>query len=207
MLVLDINGLIPAIIQDSESKQVLMLGYMNPASIAKTYEDGVVWFYSRSRKRLWQKGEESGNYLTFVSMHADCDGDTLLVYANPHGPTCHTGAVSCFFNSIQPDIGFEEIPTNAHVLDKLHEVILGRKHTESSSKSYTRDLFDAGISRIGQKVIEESGELSLAAVGEGISDEQVVAEAADLLYHVLVLLVARGIDFNTVMKELEARSS
>lgn len=205
MVALDDRGLIPAVIQDSNSKEVLMLGYMNPESIAKTYEDGMVWFYSRSRQRLWQKGEESGNYLKFISMHADCDEDTLLVAAEPQGPTCHTGKVSCFFQLVDKDVVFEEPLPNVQILAGLYRLILSRKNTEGLSKSYTRDLFNSGISRIGQKVIEESGELSLAAVGTENSDVEVTAEAADLLYHVLVLLVARGIDFHSVLAELESR--
>ena len=206
MVLLDKNGLIPAIVQDSITKEVLMLGYMNPDSIAKTYEDGVVWFYSRSRKRLWQKGEESGNYLTFISMHRDCDGDTLLVNAEPNGPTCHTGAISCFAQLVDQNVAFETQLSNVQVLDRLYDVVLSRKDDKVLSKSYTRDLFDAGISRIGQKVIEESGELALAAVDEGTADAAVTGEAADLLYHILVLLVARGIDFSSVMQELDSRS-
>lgn len=206
MVALDDNGLIPAVIQDSRSKQVLMLGYMSPESIAKTYQDGVVWFYSRSRRRLWQKGEESGNYLKFISMRTDCDEDTLLVEAEPYGPTCHTGEVSCFFQPVTQDVVFRESSPNLKVLGDLYQLILSRKNSEALSKSYTRELFSAGISRIGQKVIEESGELSLAAVGQENADSEVTAEAADLLYHVLVLLVARGIEIQSVMTELKARA-
>ena len=206
MVLLDTNGLIPAIVQDESNKKVLMLGYMNAESITKTYEDGVVWFYSRSRKRLWQKGEESGNYLTFISMQTDCDGDTLLVSAEPHGPTCHTGEVSCFFQLLDQDIVFEEPVPDTRVLDRLYQVIISRKHEEGLSNSYTRDLFKAGISRIGQKVIEESGELSLAAVDATNADTTVTSEAADLLYHFLVLLAAREIELSSVMTELQARA-
>ena len=206
MVALDDNGLIPAVIQDSRSKQVLMLGYMSPESIAKTYQDGVVWFYSRSRRRLWQKGEESGNYLKFISMRTDCDEDTLLVEAEPYGPTCHTGEVSCFFQPVTQDVVFRESSPNLKVLGDLYQLILSRKNSEALSKSYTRELFSAGISRIGQKVIEESCELSLAAVGQENADSEVTAEAADLLYHVLVLLVARGIEIQSVMTELKSRA-
>ena len=206
MVALDDNGLIPAVIQDSRSKQVLMLGYMSPESIAKTYQDGVVWFYSRSRRRLWQKGEESGNYLKFISMRTDCDEDTLLVEAEPYGPTCHTGEVCCFFQPVTQDVVFRESSPNLKVLGDLYQLILSRKNSETLSKSYTRELFSAGISRIGQKVIEESGELSLAAVGQENADSEVPAEAAALLYHVLVLLVARGIEIQSVMTELKARA-
>jgi len=206
MILLDTNGLIPAIIQDHTNKKVLMLGYMNAESIAKTYEDGVEWFYSRSRNRLWQKGEESGNYLTFISMQADCDGDTLLVNAEPYGPTCHTGEISCFFQPLDGNIVFEEPKTDTRVLDRLYDVIISRKHEGGPLNSYTRDLFESGISRIGQKVIEESGELTLAAVDATSSDAEVTSEAADLLYHVLVLLTARDVELSSVMRELQVRS-
>ena len=206
MVLLDTNGLIPAIVQDDSNKKILMLGYMNAESIAKTYQDGVVWFYSRSRQRLWQKGEESGNYLTFISMQIDCDEDTLLVSAEPHGPTCHTGEASCFFQPLDQDSVFEEPIMDTRVLDRLYQVIISRKHEKELANSYTRDLFESGISRIGQKVIEESGELSLAAVDATNSDTAVTSEAADLLYHFLVLLAARDIELSSVMKELQARA-
>ena len=139
-------------------------------------------------------------------MQTDCDGDTLLVSAEPHGPTCHTGEVSCFFQLLDQDIVFEEPIPDTRVLDRLYEVIISRKHEEGLSNSYTRDLFKAGISRIGQKVIEESGELSLAAVDATNANTTVTSEAADLLYHFLVLLAAREIELSSVMTELQARA-
>lgn len=176
------TGLIPAVVQDERSGAVLMLGYMTREAIAQTRASGRVTFFSRRRQRLWTKGETSGNWLELVEIRADCDGDALLVRAKPHGPTCHTGRPSCFGEPEHPNLG--------EVLSGLCEVIEGRKRTRPEG-SYTAELFDAGRSRIAQKVVEEAAELALAAATSGAD---VAEEAADLIYHALVLLSASDVD-------------
>jgi len=186
------NGLLPAIVQDADSLRVLMLGYVSRESLAQTLASGRVTFYSRSRQRLWTKGESSGHSLALVSLHADCDRDTVLILARPHGPTCHTGAISCF----------AEAPADA--LATLDARIAQRK-VGSGASSYTRELFEAGLSRIAQKVGEEGVETALAAVTA--DDAALRGEAADLVYHLLVLLRARGLGWNDVCAELARRAA
>ena len=185
------GGLLPAIVQDAVSLRVLMLGYMSRESLSATLASGRVTFFSRSKERLWVKGETSGNTLELVSVEADCDRDSLLVLASPQGPTCHTGSVSCF-------PGAPADPVAA--LD----VVIAQRKTAAADASYTRKLFDAGITRIAQKVGEEGVETALAAVTA--DDVALRGEAADLTYHLLVLLQARGLDWNAVRAELARRA-
>ena len=187
------DGLVPTIVQDADTLQVLMLGYMNAESVAKTNETGFVTFYSRSRKTLWTKGETSGNTLALVSMSIDCDEDTILVKARPKGPTCHEGTVSCFGNEGAEGVGF---------LSYLETLIEGRKAADPES-SYTAQLLQGPLRRAAQKVGEEGVETALAAVAE--TDDELVSEAADLFYHTLVLLAAKDVKLEAVISELKRR--
>lgn len=184
------GGLLPAIVQDADTLRVLMLGYMDRAALQATLASGQVTFYSRSKQRLWTKGESSGHVLSLVSVDADCDADTLLVQARPHGPTCHLGRASCF----------PEAPGD--VLSAL-DALIARRAQERPQGSYTTRLFEAGIRRIAQKVGEEGVETALAAVAQ--DDEALLGEASDLLYHLLVLLRARGLGLDDARRVLAAR--
>jgi len=187
------NGLVPAIIQDAKTQQVLMLGYMNEASLARTQETGLVTFYSRSRQKLWTKGEISGNTLAVQSITVDCDNDTLLVRATPRGPTCHEGTISCFGDKGPEGLGF---------LSYLEDLIEGRKSIAADS-SYTASLLQGPLRRAAQKVGEEGVETALAAVAE--TNDKLTSEAADLVYHLLVLLAAKDVKFESVITELKNR--
>lgn len=187
------NGLVPAIVQDATTEQVLMLGYMNAESLSKTTETGLVTFYSRSRQQLWTKGETSGNTLALVSVTSDCDHDTLLVRAHPTGPTCHEGTVSCFGEAGPEGLGF---------LAYLEDLIEGRKAADPNS-SYTAKLLQGPLRRAAQKVGEEGVETALAAVAE--TPDKLTSEAADLIYHLLVLLRAKNVDLADVITELRSR--
>ena len=188
------NGLVPAIVQDSVTQKVLMLGYMNKDALSKTYELGKVTFYSRSKKRLWTKGEESGNFLQLVNVKLDCDADSLLVTVTPHGPTCHTGTDTCWGEKNKNhDIDF---------LLKLEQVIESRKG-KSSDSSYTASLFNKGINKIAQKVGEEAVEIVIESKDD--NDDLFLGEAADLMYHLLVLLSAKNKSLVDVVKTLEKR--
>ena len=187
------GGILPAIIQDAKTEQVLMLGYMNAESLTKTYETGLVTFYSRSRKTLWTKGETSGNTLRLVSIESDCDQDTLLVRATPTGPTCHEGTTSCFGDKGPQGLGF---------LAKLENLIEERKTADTDS-SYTAKLLQGPLHKAAQKVGEEGVETALAAIAE--TDDGLVYEAADLIYHLMVLLAAKDVAFNDVISELQSR--
>ena len=202
MIKLDGRGLVPAIVQDAESGQVLMLGYMNPASIKRTVEGGQVWFYSRSREDLWQKGETSGNYLNFREAHVDCDGDTLLLKVDPVGPTCHTGNQSCFFEPLAGEPAYQHEQKGSGILEELFATIQQRK-SDRPEGSYTVKLLDSGVTRVAQKVIEEAGESALAAATG--AREELAAELADLLYHTLVMLAASDMGPEQVWEELRAR--
>ncbi|MBN8716909.1 bifunctional phosphoribosyl-AMP cyclohydrolase/phosphoribosyl-ATP diphosphatase HisIE [Thermomonas sp.] len=184
------GGLLPAIVQDAATLRVLMLGYMDRAALQATLASGRVTFYSRSRQRLWTKGESSGHVLALVSVDVDCDADTLLVQARPHGPTCHLGRASCF----------PEAPGD--VLSAL-DALIARRAQERPQGSYTTRLFEAGIHRIAQKVGEEGVETALAAVAQ--DDDALLGEASDLLYHLLVLLRARGLGLDDARRVLAAR--
>ncbi|MYC30234.1 MAG: bifunctional phosphoribosyl-AMP cyclohydrolase/phosphoribosyl-ATP diphosphatase HisIE [Chloroflexi bacterium] len=184
------KGLIPAIAQDINTGEVLMLGYMNPGSLKRTVEGEQVWFYSRSREDLWHKGEVSGNYLNLREAYLDCDADTILLKVQPDGPACHTGDVTCFHNRIEglPE-EYEVVESGSGILDELFALIRDRQN-EQPEDSYTVRLLQEGIARIGQKVIEEAGESALAAATD--DREALPGEIADLLYHTLVLLAASG---------------
>lgn len=187
------DGLVPAIVQHWLTGEVLMLGYMDAKALTLTQSSGKVTFYSRSKQRLWTKGETSGNVLHVKSVRVDCDGDTLLVLADPHGPTCHLGTRSCFGNEVRPPLGF---------LAQLDALVESRK-TELPEGSYTTKLFHGGTRRIAQKVGEEGVETALAAVAQ--SDEELLGEAADLVFHLTVLLRARGFGLADVAQVLVER--
>ncbi|EIM02059.1 bifunctional phosphoribosyl-AMP cyclohydrolase/phosphoribosyl-ATP diphosphatase [Rhodanobacter thiooxydans] len=192
------DGLLPAIVQHWLSGEVLMLGYMDAEALAQTQASGHVTFYSRSKQRLWTKGESSGHVLALKSMRIDCDADTLLIQAAPHGPTCHLGTSSCFGDSadVRPPLGF---------LAELNALVEHR-HVERPPGSYTTRLFDGGIRRIAQKVGEEGVETALAAVAQ--DDDELLGEAADLVFHLTVALRARGLglaDVTRVLAERHAR--
>jgi phosphoribosyl-ATP pyrophosphohydrolase/phosphoribosyl-AMP cyclohydrolase len=197
------KGLVPAIAQDVNTGQVLMLGYVNPGSLKRTVEGGQVWFYSRSREDLWHKGEVSGNYLNLREAWVDCDADTLLLKVQPDGPACHTGEVSCFFTKMEglPE-EYEVSESGPGILDELFALIQDRKR-ELPEGSYTTRLFQEGVSRIAQKVIEEAGETAIAAVQ--VDQDNLPGEVADLLYHILVLLAASGVTPQQVWQELRER--
>jgi phosphoribosyl-AMP cyclohydrolase / phosphoribosyl-ATP pyrophosphohydrolase len=187
------DGLLPAIVQHAQSGEVLMLGYMDEAALAKTRASGLVTFFSRSKQRLWTKGETSGDSLALVDIRLDCDADTFLVRALPAGPTCHTGTSSCFGRDVKPSLGF---------LAELDALVASR-HAERPEGSYTTKLFEGGIRRMAQKVGEEGVETALAAVAEG--NDALIGEAADLVFHLMVVLRARGIGFDAVAEKLAAR--
>jgi phosphoribosyl-ATP pyrophosphohydrolase/phosphoribosyl-AMP cyclohydrolase len=187
------NGLIPAIVQDAMTGKVLMQGFMNAEALAKTQETGMVTFFSRSKARLWTKGETSGNFMELVSMAADCDGDSILVKANPRGPVCHTGADTCWDEENISKTGF---------IDQLRAIIKDRKNNPSDA-SYTASLFAKGINKIAQKVGEEAVEIVIEAKDD--NKELFLGEAADLLFHYLVLLEAKGYELDEVMEVLIQR--
>jgi len=188
------HGLIPAIIQDAETKNVLMLGYMNEESLQKTIDTQKVTFFSRSKQRLWTKGEESGNFLELVSIKNDCDGDTLLIQAKPVGPTCHTGADTCWQEANSANYGF---------ISQLESTIKMRRENADSEKSYVASLFEKGINKIAQKVGEEAVEVVIEAKDD--NDELFLSESADLLFHYLILLQAKGFQLNDVVEVLKER--
>lgn len=188
------DGLIPAVIQDAETGKVLMLGYMNREAYDKTIAENVVTFFSRSKQRLWTKGETSNNFLQVREILVDCDGDTLLIKANPAGPVCHTGADTCF----------DEVnhPAGGQFLNYLQGIIHDRK-VNPSEKSYTTTLFNRGVNKIAQKVGEEAVELVIEAKDN--NDDLFKGEAADLLFHFLVLLEQKNIDLNDIVAVLQTR--
>lgn len=189
------EGLLPAIVQHWLTGEVLMLGYMNTEALAQTQASGKVTFYSRSKQRLWTKGESSGHVLLLKSIRVDCDADTLLIQANPQGPTCHLGTRSCFGDAVRPPLGF---------LAELDLLVASRK-AELPEGSYTTKLFSSGTRRIAQKVGEEGVETALAAVTQG--DDELLSEAADLIFHLTVLLRARGFGLADVTRVLAERHS
>ena len=188
------DGLIPAIIQDATTKTVLMLGYMNAEAVAKTLETNKVTFFSRSKQRLWTKGEESGNFLSFKSLQNDCDKDTLLIQATPQGPTCHKGSDTCWGESNNESYGF---------LSELETIITDRKENASSETSYVSELFEKGLNKIAQKVGEEAVEVVIEAKDE--NDDLFLNESADLLFHYLILLQAKGFKLDAVIDVLKSR--
>jgi phosphoribosyl-ATP pyrophosphohydrolase/phosphoribosyl-AMP cyclohydrolase len=199
----DEKGLIPAIVQHARSGEVLMLGYMNEAALSQTLADGLVTFWSRSRQSLWRKGETSGNLLRLVEIRQDCDGDALLVLAEPAGPTCHTGQPSCFHKSVTDEPVTSRFPTSM-ILTQLSDIIAQRA-ADRPGGSYTVKLLDGGVDRIGKKIGEEAAEVIIAAKN-GAPDE-LRWELSDLLYHSLVLLEQQGVPLETVWDELRRRHS
>lgn len=187
------NGLVPAIVQDALTGKILMQGYMNEEALEKTKETGMVTFFSRSKNRLWTKGETSGNFMELVSILVDCDGDAFLIKANPKGPVCHTGADTCFAEFNDSKTGF---------IDQLREIIKDRKNNPSE-KSYTASLFAKGINKIAQKVGEEAVEIVIEAKDD--NKELFLGEAADLLFHYLILIEAKGYELDEVMEVLIER--
>ncbi|BFI95919.1 MAG: bifunctional phosphoribosyl-AMP cyclohydrolase/phosphoribosyl-ATP diphosphatase HisIE [Rhodanobacter sp.] len=187
------GGLLPAVVQHWLSGEVLMLGYMNAEALAETQRSGHVTFWSRSKQRLWTKGESSGHVLALKSLRVDCDADTLLVQAEPHGPTCHNGTSSCFGDDVRPPLGF---------LAEL-DALVAQRDAERPQGSYTTRLFEGGVRRVAQKVGEEGVETALAAVAQG--DEELLGEAADLLFHLTVLLRARGLSLADAVAVLAQR--
>ena len=188
------GGLVPAIIQDANTKNVLMLGYMNKEAFDKTLLTKKVTFWSRSRNCLWTKGETSGNYLNLVSISVDCDNDTLLIQANPDGPTCHTGTDTCW--------GEENRPNPLLFLSELNDFI-EKRHEEMPEGSYTTSLFKDGLNRMAQKVGEEALELVIEATNG--TEERMIYEGADMLYHLIVLLTSKGLRIEDLAKELQVR--
>ncbi|GAA4232243.1 bifunctional phosphoribosyl-AMP cyclohydrolase/phosphoribosyl-ATP diphosphatase HisIE [Postechiella marina] len=190
----DANGLVPAIIQDATTKKVLMLGYMNEESYKKTLETKQVTFFSRSKQRLWTKGEESGNVLNLVDIKNDCDNDSLLIQVNPEGPTCHTGTDTCWKEENTPSYGF---------FSTLEDVIAERVANKDTKKSYVASLFSKGINKVAQKVGEEAVETVIEAMDN--NDELFLYESADLMFHYLMLLQAKGFTLKDIENELKGR--
>jgi len=190
-----LNGLVPVVVQDWKTLKVLMVGFMNREAYEKTVSEGYVTFYSRSRQELWTKGQTSGNYLKVKDMAEDCDQDSLLILAEPYGNVCHTGRYSCFDQKPEQPLGF---------LSQLEELLRQRKK-EMPEGSYTAKLFDAGINKIAQKVGEEAVELVIEA--KDTNRELLLNEGADLIYHLLVLLVYKDYSLRDIVQVLEARHS
>ena len=198
------KGLVPAIAQDCETNEILMLGYMNPGSLRRTMDGGQVWFYSRSQEDLWHKVEVSGNYLNVKEAWLDCDADTILLKVEPAGPTCHTGEKSCFFNALDQLLeSYESTEINSGILEELFAIIKDRQ-SDPQEGSYTNQLLAEGVSRIGQKVIEEAGETALSAVAKD-DESSIVNEISDLLFHTMVLMAASDISPKAVWEELYNR--
>lgn len=193
----DSNGLITTVIQDANSREVLMVAYMNRESLDRTIQTGQTWFFSRSRNELWHKGETSGNFQTVRSIRYDCDGDALLIEVDPMGPACHTGEKSCFYRSIT-----DNKVLKPNIIEQLFETVKERK-AHPKEGSYTNYLFDKGIDKILKKVGEETSEVIIAAKNN--SREELIYETADLVYHMTVLLVNQGIDPQDIAKELAKR--
>ena len=190
----NIDGLVPAIIQDAKTLNVLMLGYMNAEALDRTIGTNLVTFYSRSKQRLWTKGEESGNTLKLVSIDVDCDNDALLIKVIPSGPTCHKGSDTCWNKSNNQSFGF---------LSELESIIQDRKLNKDNQTSYVSSLFRKGINKIAQKVGEETVEMVIEA--KDTNDELFINESADLLFHYLILLQAKGFTFNDIVNVLKHR--
>lgn len=188
------DGLVPAVVQDHETGKVLMLGYMNEEALAKTEAEQVVTFFSRSKQRLWTKGETSGHFLEVKAILVDCDQDTILIKAHPIGPTCHTGADTCFF---------EKNEGKAPFLNYLQKQIIRERKNNPSESSYTSKLFQRGVNKIAQKVGEEAVELVIEA--KDTNDHLFKNEAADLLFHYLILLEQRGMDLDDIVEVLKER--
>ena len=187
------GGLVPAIIQDNYTKKVLMLGFMNQEALDKTIETGKVTFFSRTKNRLWTKGEESGNFLNVVSIKEDCDKDTLLIMVNPVGPVCHTGTDTCW-----GEVNDEPIMFLSYLQD-----FISKRYQEMPEKSYTTSLFQSGINRMAQKVGEEAVETVIEATNG--TDDRLIYEASDMIYHLIVLLTSKGLRIEDLANELKKR--
>lgn len=196
----DANGLVPAIVQDARTKEVLTLAYMNEESLEKTKETGETWFYSRSRQELWHKGATSGNTQRVVSITADCDQDSLVVSVIPNGPACHTGARSCFNETVVEN----EKVASVEAITRLEQVIKTR-FVEKPEGAYTTYLFEKGVDKIGKKIGEEATEVVIAAKNNDA--EELSMEAADLIYHLMVMLENQKVPFANVLEILEQRAS
>lgn len=190
------GGLVPAIVQDADSGAVLMMAYMNREALEQTLARGRAVFFSRSKQRIWEKGETTGHTLDVVNVIADCDNDTLLVTARPRGPACHNGTLTCFGDEPRAAV------TPIAFLAKL-EAVIAQRATEKPEASYTARLLEKGVNRVAQKVGEEGVELALAGAAQG--EDKVIEESADLLFHMLVLLRARGVTLAQVVRQLESR--
>ncbi|HVO72972.1 MAG TPA: bifunctional phosphoribosyl-AMP cyclohydrolase/phosphoribosyl-ATP diphosphatase HisIE [Ignavibacteriaceae bacterium] len=188
-----LNGLIPAAITDKNTGQILMIGFMNKESLEKTIETNLVTFFSRTKNRIWTKGETSGNYLKLSEIKTDCDNDSLLIYAEPQGPTCHTGQYSCFGIEKEPSLNF---------LNKLFDLIKNRKKNLPGN-SYTAELFKSGENRIIQKFGEEAVETVIAA--KNMDKNEIINEVSDLIYHLFVMLAQEGVEFSDIIGRLEER--
>jgi phosphoribosyl-AMP cyclohydrolase / phosphoribosyl-ATP pyrophosphohydrolase len=194
------GGLLPVVVQHHVSGQVLMVGFANREAVQKTVETRHAWFFSRSRARLWQKGETSGNYLDVLGIHVDCDADALVYVSEPHGPTCHTGATTCFFQTL------DEVPsveTSGEAAHQLFETVLARQRTGDPSSSYVARLLSEGVDRVAQKVGEEAVETVIAA--KNADREEVAREIADLWFHTYVLLAQQGMTPQDVWRVLASR--
>lgn len=202
----DENGLVPAVLQDAKTGQVLMVAYMNRESLEKTISSGKAVFYSRSRQKLWLKGETSGNYMNVETLRVDCDMDCLLLKVTPEGPACHTGKNSCFYRVLDVDkfVENEESDNKAIVLQEVYETILDRKKNHKEG-SYTNYLFEKGLDKILKKVGEEATEVIIGAKNAG--NEEVRYEIADLLYHLMVLMAEKQMTWDEVFGELEKRQA
>jgi phosphoribosyl-AMP cyclohydrolase / phosphoribosyl-ATP pyrophosphohydrolase len=208
----DDRGLLPAIVQDADTGAVLMVAWMNAEALQKTRDSGTVWFWSRSRKALWQKGETSGNKLGVEEIRIDCDADAILVRARPAGPVCHTGKAGCFYRVVDPGGDHHEddgipatFPTlGVRILDRIAQTIEDRK-ASTAEKSYTKSLLDGGVATIAGKIEEEAGELIAELRGEDA--DAMVHEAADVVFHVMVGLAARGVAIDRVWRELDRRTA
>lgn len=204
----DENGLIPVVAQDHLTGDVRMVAFATEKAVLRTLETGRATFWSRSRGELWEKGRTSGNYLRVTAVLVDCDADCLVYLVAPHGPTCHTGAASCFFRRAELGEGGNvrvsttEVPAPT-LLARLEAVLEARK-TSTGKASYVKSLYEGGPTKIGEKLTEEAGELARAVAGE--EDERVVSEAADVLFHVMVALRSRGVGFEAVLRELDRRT-
>lgn len=204
----DASGLVPAVVQDAQSKEVLMLAYMNEESLKLSQETGYTWFWSRSRNELWNKGATSGHKQRIVSMSYDCDGDTLLVKVEQIGPACHTGSYSCFTQPLQLAGGQEQdapasVGSDRFAMLSQLETTIAQRYAERPEGTYTTYLFDKGVDKILKKVGEESAEVIIAAKNQ--DNDELRAEASDLIFHLMVLLRERGLPFDAILDELKNR--
>ena len=203
LLSFDATGLLPVIVQDHLTGEIRMFAFATAEALRMTLETGRATFWSRSRGELWVKGMTSGNAIHVVRVLVDCDADCVIYESEPEGPSCHTGAVHCFFRTLGPDGQVQEGPAPAQTLVARLEAVLEARKTSTGAASYTKSLYDAGPAKIGAKIREEAGELAQALEAE--TDDRVVSEAADTLYHMLVGLRSRSLDFRLVLAALEAR--